>query len=285
MSYETVTIQGYGWEAKIAPAYGANPISLQYCGEDILVPWSEESTDPFLIGAPLLLPANRTAGGKFSFAGKEYRLPVNDSFQCANLHGSLYHRHFRVLEQSGNSAELYYENTGETFPFPFAIGVIYRANKTGFFSEYTIENLGNTAMPLSFGLHTTFREPDWFSVPLESCQEKDSHHIPTGQYIPLNDQEQKYCTGSESHGLVISGFYRAAGDTACVGRDLRYQVTGFDHWILYNGRGNGGFLCIEPQLGGVNVLNNSKHCPILRTREVLRLKTQLYFTSDTAQRE
>lgn len=283
MVYEIVTIQGYGWEAKIAPAYGANPVSLQYGGEDILVPCSEEMKDPFLIGAPILLPANRTAGGKFSFAGQEYHLPVNDSFQCANLHGSLYHQLFRVLEQQENSVTLYYENTGDIFPFLFAIRVTYRADETGFLSEYAIENLGSTAMPLSFGLHTTFREPDCFSVPLEACQEKDSCHIPTGRYIPLNPQEQHYCTGSQSHGMVISGFYRAAGDTARIGRNLYYQVTGFDHWVLYNGRGEGSFLCIEPQLGGVNALNDSKNCPILLNGEVLHLKTRLYFTPDTAQ--
>ena len=89
--------------------------------------------------------------------------------------------------------------------------------------------------------HSTFREPVWFSVPLNSCQEKDIRHIPTGRYIPLNAQEQLYRTGSKSRGVPISGFYRAAGDTAYIGENIRYQVTGFGHWILYNGGGNGGF--------------------------------------------
>ena len=55
MSYETVAIRSHGWQAQIAPAYGANPVSLQYNGQDILVPWSEDIRDPFLCGAPLLL--------------------------------------------------------------------------------------------------------------------------------------------------------------------------------------------------------------------------------------
>jgi len=189
------------------------------------------------------------------------------------------------LEQQEDSVTLLYENAGDVFPFPFSIRVTYRAAETGFLSEYAIENPGSSAMPLSFGLHTTFPEPDIFSVPLESCQEKDSHHIPTGRYIPLDAREQHYCTGSKSRGMVISGFYRAAGDTAFIGKDLRYQVTGFDHWILYNGRGEGGFLCIEPQLGGVNALNDGRTCPILRAGEVLYLKTRLYFSSDAASNE
>ena len=272
MSYETISIRGYGWKISIAPAYGANPVSVQYLGRDVLVPWSKDIQDPFIIGAPLLLPSNRTADGRFTFEGKEYRLPINDSFQCANLHGSLYHQTFQVLEQKESYVTLCYENNGDVFPFRFRIFVSYRAEESGFTSEYAIENLEGSAMPISFGLHTSFREPDFFSVPLESCQEKDSRHIPTGSYISLTEQEEGYCMGSASKDVVISGFYRASGDTAQIG-DFWYQVTGFDHWILYNGRGQGGFLCIEPQLGGVNVLNAGTNCPVILAGETLHLKT------------
>ena len=275
MSYESVAIQSQGWQAKIAPAYGGNPISLQYHGQDILVPWSEDVRDPFLCGAPLLLPANRTAGGKFTFHGREYTLPVNDGFRCANLHGDLYHQTFRVTEQQEDRVTLCYENTGEIFPFPFRIRVTYQVGQGGFLSAYTIENPSGDPIPLSFGLHTTFREPDWFSVPLDSCQEKDSRHIPTGRYVPLNAQEQHYCTGSKSRGVAISGFYRAAGDTASIGENIRYQATGFDHWILYNGGGNGDFLCVEPQLGGVNALNNPDYCPAIPGKGALHLETRI----------
>ena len=136
-------------------------------------------------------------------------------------------------------------------------------------------------MPLSFGLHTTFREPDWFSVPLDSCQEKDSRHIPTGRYIPLNAQEQFYRTGSKSCGMAISGFYRSAGNTAYIGKDIRYQVTGFDHWILYNGGGSGGYLCVEPQLGGVNSLNDRNHCPLIPGKGAVHLETLIALSDCT----
>lgn len=281
MSYETVAIRSHGWEAQIAPTYGANPVSLQYHGQDILVPWSEDIRDPFLIGAPLLLPANRTAGGKFVFGGKEYTLPVNDGFRCANLHGDLYHQTFRVTERQEDQLTLCYENTGDIFPFPFRIRVTYQVGQRGFLSAYTIENPSEDPMPLSFGLHTTFREPDWFSVPLDSCQEKDSRHIPTGRYIPLNAQEQLYRTGSKSCGMAISGFYRSAGNTAYIGKDIRYQVTGFDHWILYNGGGSGGYLCVEPQLGGVNALNDRNHCPLIPGKGAVHLETLIALSDCT----
>ena len=96
MSYQTLLLCCNGWEARIAPAYGANLLSLRYNGQDILRPWSEEITDPYVIGAPLLFPANRTAGGRFFFQNKAYTLPVNDSFGNSHLHGLLFRQTFRV---------------------------------------------------------------------------------------------------------------------------------------------------------------------------------------------
>ena len=122
-------------------------------------------------------------------------------------------------------------------------------------------------MPFTFALHTTFIEPNSFSVPIDLCQEKDGFHIPTGKYVPLNRQEQGYVSGGPSKGLVISGYYRACGHTAYLD-DLSYTVSeNFDHWILFNGRGESGLLCIEPQCGKVDGLNIKDGCKILNPNE------------------
>ena len=272
----TITLRAHGWRAIIDPEKGSNLLSLRFGDRDILRPWSDGIPDPFLFGAPLLLPANRTAGGCFRFKGEEYCLPINDSFSNAHLHGRLHCRQFQITEREETRVILCYVNQGEIYPFPFRISVIYQAGIQDFTAEYVIENLSETEMPLTFGLHTTFPEPEWFSVPLAACQEKDAHHIPTGCYIPLNSQEQQYCIGSPSRNVVISGFYRAAGNTARIGSDVYYETSGFDHWILFNGRGEGGFLCIEPQLGGVNALNDPDHCPVIPGNGTLHLKTRIF---------
>ena len=275
MPDSTVSISSGHWKAEIAPACGANPVCVQYDGQDILIPQTAAAGDPFLIGSPLLLPANRTAGGRFTFQGAAYTLPVNDSFHCANLHGSLCRQCFQVTGRSPDGVSLRFENRGAVYPFAFTICVRYCISENSFVSEYTIENPAAVPMPLTFGLHTTFRDAGWFRVPLAACQEKDCRHIPTGRYIPLSPQERSYCDGICPTGIPISGFYLAAGDTAQIGRRIRYRAEGFDHWILYNGGGAGGFLCVEPQLGGVNALNDEENCPIIPPGGVLRLKTQL----------
>lgn len=183
MLKHTIPLVSGRWTAEIAPDRGANPIRVQFGGADILIPWTAEAENPFLIGSPLLLPANRTAGGRFSFRGTEYTLPISDSFHCANLHGSLYLQRFQVTEQSPSCVGLHFENQGEIFPFAFVIRVRYHIEDSSFVSEYVIENPADTPMPFTFALHTTFRDAGWFQVPLAACQEKDCRHIPTGRYI------------------------------------------------------------------------------------------------------
>lgn len=277
MIYKTVAMESANWQVRIAPDYGANPVSVRCRGKDILVPWTPNNTNPFLVGSPLLLPSNRTANGCFTFEGQTYHLPVNEANSGAHLHGDLYHQSFLVVEHREDQVCLEYENHGEIYPFPFRVRVRYQVGEAGFCSSYVIENLSETPIPVTFGLHTTFAEPQWFRVPLLQRQEKDEKHIPTGRYVPLNAQEEGYCIGSASAGLTISGYYAAAGDTARIGQHLCYQVTGFDHWILYNGGGTSDFLCIEPQLGAVDGLNNPVRCPVIPGKGELRLGTRLFW--------
>lgn len=275
MEQKAVCLETGAWRAMIAPELGGNVIALTYRGRDVTVPLSGTCTDPFLAGAPLLLPANRTAGGCFQFEGEEYRLEVNEPASGAHLHGSLHSQRFRVEAQSRARTILSFENREEIYPFPFRIRVTYRLFAQGLLSRYTIENRARTPMPFTFGLHTTFVEPEFFQVALGDRQERDSRHIPTGRYLPLNETERNYLTGSPSKGLNISGCYRAAGEVAYIGREYSYQVCGFDHWVLYNRQGSSGLLCIEPQLGGVNALNDSSRCPCIPPRGFVRLQTVL----------
>ena len=110
-------------------------------------------------------------------------------------------------------------------------------------------------MLYTFSLHTTFAEPELFSLPISSRQEHNEIDIPTGRYVPLTQQEKRYLCGSPSRGVKVVGYYTSAGNTATVD-EISYTVSeNFDYWIMYNGAGKGGFLCIEPQAGAVNGLN------------------------------
>ena len=271
-------IESGGWRAEVSPTIGGNIVSLTYCKKDIYAPLKEEKQleeNPFIYGSPILLPANRTAKGKFRFEDKEYILPVNEPSTGCHLHGFVHKQTFNVINCSNSQIKLVYENKGEIYPFPFILEVCYLIRDGKFRQEYTVTNTGKSDMPFTFALHTTFAEPKSFSLPIDFCLEKDNHHIPTGKYIPLNPQEIGYTLGSPSKGLVISGYYRSCGNTAYLD-DISYTVSdNFDHWILFNGRGESGLLCIEPQCGKVDGLNIKDGCKILNPNEETEFWTEL----------
>lgn len=274
--FKTYTIKGYGWSADIAPELGANVTRLKYLDRDILVPLeslSQLSDNPYIQGIPLLFPANRTAGGRFTFEGKAYTLPITEPKTGANLHGLLHRQVFKTEELKDNSITLSFTNTDEIYPFPFKITAIYSADPEGFRQRFIIKNTGTGNMPFTFALHTTFAEPESFTVPIDACQSKDENYIPIGGYFPLSRQEARYVTGSPSKGIIASGYYRSCGATATVG-DVTYTAFGgADHWILFNGAGKKGLLCVEPQWGAVNGLNTENGHKLLRPNEEAELST------------
>ena len=99
MLSDALVIKNGDWEAHILPETGANPIKLTCKGEDVFRPLEDIEVlkiNPFLWGSPILIPANRTDGGKFTFDGKEYTLPLNEARLNNNLHGRMYELDFKT---------------------------------------------------------------------------------------------------------------------------------------------------------------------------------------------
>jgi len=255
----TYTIRFKEWQATVCPRLGANVTALTVGGKDVLRPLTDEKqleVDPYLQGAPLLFPANRTAKGEFVWQGKTYNMPINEEISGGNLHGFLHFQVFAVDSVTENTITMSHSHIADAhFPFSFRFTVTYRLDENGFTMTYTVENTDKAAFPFTFATHTTFVEPTFFKVPIESRQERDEHLIPTGPYVPLSVQERGYASGTSSKGKAIVGYYKACGHVATVG-DYTYTVSdNFDHFIIYNGKGVSGFLCVEPQCGAVNGLN------------------------------
>lgn len=276
--FKTYKIKSGPWYAEISSDLGANITMLRYDGKDVFVPLKnlkQLEENPYIQGAPILLPANRTAGGKFSFENTEYLLPVNEINTGAHLHGFVHKQKFEIVEHTQEKVSCVYENKGEVYPFDFRLTVTYAIENDSFIQRYVIKNLSSGRMPFTFALHTSFVEPDVFSVPIDACQKKNEKHIPVGGYVQLNEQEGRYVTGSPSKDIVISGYYRSCGSTARVG-DFEYTVSdNFDHWILFNGSGKKGLLCVEPQCGAVNGLNIDNGCVQLEAGEEIHFATNL----------
>lgn len=246
------------WRAEISARFGANVTKLEFDGKDVLRPLQTPENlniSKYVYGAPILFPANRTEDGRFTFENENYELPINEPKTNCNLHGVLVVSEFLVDAVSDTSVTLSFENRGEVYPFPFKFTANYTITDNGLIKQYTVLNTGNKNMPFTFALHTTFVEPDIFSVPISAAQERNERNLPTGKLLPLNDAEKRFVSGFKSFGNTISGYYKSCGNTAKIG-DFKYVTSdNFDYWVLFNNCGTAGYLCVEPQCGSVNGLN------------------------------
>lgn len=261
MVTQTYSLQNQEWSCTICPNFGSNIISLRHNGFPILrepESLSALQQSPVLFGFPLLLPPNRTSGGKFVFEGKEYSLPVNEPVRNNHLHGFLHSAPFEVLSCSETELQTRLFNQGEYFPFPFQLTITDQLLPTGLLRSLDIVNTGISAMPLALGFHTTFTQPNSFSVSIGNRWEVNDHYIPTGEKAALTDEQDTYREGCILNGQRVNGFYEAAASNARIG-NYRFSTDGFDQWILFNGDGKQNFLCVEPQLGPVNALNSGDY--------------------------
>ncbi len=256
---DVIVIRKGAWVAGVCPRLGGNLIYLLYDSKNVLRPLVDESqldTNPYLQGSPILLPANRTYEGKFTFEGKEYHMPVNEAATNSHLHGLVHRQPFALLSKSETSVTMRFVNTnGFVYPFDFEILVTYTVDDNGLTQTFEIKNTGNRNMPYTFCLHTTFAMPyGELTFPIKEKQEAIGD-IPTGRYIELNEVEKQLAAGSPGKDVAMCGYYSAAGHTVTVD-DYVYTVSeNFDHWITWNAYGKEDYVCLEPQAGKVNGLN------------------------------
>lgn len=246
------------WEAAIYPEYGAALTALTCEGQELLrtpEDMGEWRKSPYLYGNPLLLPPNRTRDGVFTFRGNTYTLPVNEPDKKNHIHGLLFDAPFSVTERWENGLCCSYQNCGERYPFHFTVSFCYQISTSGLKVDLSLKNDGNTAMPLVLGFHTTFSEPQSFAVPIKERWERDERLLPTGRLLPLSTEEAAIKTGCSYHGIPLTGCFTSDGHTAKIGDFLMETSEEFDQWVLYNGGGKDGYLCVEPQTGPVNGLN------------------------------
>ncbi|MFC4597194.1 aldose 1-epimerase [Cohnella hongkongensis] len=272
----SVQLQYRDWSAVVLPEFGANAIRLRDRDRDVLrAPDSAEQLReaPCLYGTPILMPPNRVEDGTFTFDGALYRLEINEPRHRNHIHGFLADAPFAVAALSDRQIVCVHENDGGRYPFPFRMTVAFSLGEEGFRQQIEILNTSSADIPVMLGLHTAFAEPATFSVPIGQRWETSDRHIPTGKLLELDEREREFVRGGIPGGAPISGFYTAAGHTARIG-DYCYRVSErFTQWVLYNGGGDRGFLCVEPQSGPVNGLNRPDGYIRLKKKESVRFWT------------
>lgn len=152
-------------------------------------------------GLTLFPFVNRIKGGQYSFEGKDYTLPQNESARGHALHGLVYNRAFQIVSQHEEESRATLElecsiGAGEHPGYPFAVTLNLRftlAELEGLSCKASITNTGTGNAPVGFGTHpyyTTGSPIDDLLFRLPGCREVNCEPeslIPTGSYSEFKE--------------------------------------------------------------------------------------------------
>lgn len=209
-----------GREARVAPAAGFNAFSFSvpHEGQSVRVFVEPPSDDVlrgggFSFGCPILFPfPNRTRDGRYVFAGREHQLDINWKDGNA-IHGLVATRPWRVLDADANreqgsritarfvTARFVTDEHPEVmrqYPFPCALTATWTLRDGALHLHTEVENTGDAALPMGFGIHPWFPAPLTprgkradcvLTVPARGRWELESEEqlIPTGRVLPLEE--------------------------------------------------------------------------------------------------
>ncbi len=262
------------YEVKIQPDRGANCLRFEHLPSKISALRTydpdeiTELDNAFLYGTPLLFPPNRIKGGKFTFEGREYSLPINEEATGCFLHGTLHETPFEVVETTENSVVCRYEATESTpyltYPHAFELVVKYELCEKGLKQTVSVTNNSGQTMPIGLAFHTTFAMPFIkggnvenikMTLPVGEEYDRDmSDFSMTWETVDDKEFHEKLANGeiTPAEQFISRHFSRPAGaklrltDTES-GYSVVYDADdSFKYWMVYNG-GNADFLCVEPQ--------------------------------------
>ena len=200
---------------------------------------------------PLVPFSNRINNGKFTFQGKQIKLPLNFYPEPHAIHGHGWEREWKVCKVNENYALLEYDYFPDEWPFQYFARQIFELDGSNLRITIQIKNTGKTPMPAGLGFHPYFiRTPNSFiKAETKKMWVNDSKKIPHQlKIVPEIELLSK--------GLHINKFEL---DNIFTGWDHKAKITWpewnlnlfietktpVDYILIYSPRGE-DFFCLEP---------------------------------------
>lgn len=287
-----------GEYASLVPGYGAiiHRLALATPTEELIqVMEGYEHSEQLLADGSqsfkgnVLFPfPNRVQDGRYTFDGKPFQLPVNETARGHALHGHLYNAAFEVVAQGasvkGAFLVLEYESDGkaEGYPFQYLLDLDYRLTDDGFSCKVVVQNNDEQDMPLGFGYHPYFSLSSevnqlLLKMPVQAQLALDSRLIPTG----AEEAPGRYAAFSPLGNDLLDNAYFVRNEKGVAvtqlvdpGRNLTLEVwqeTGpnrFNYLQVYTPKTRQS-IAIEPMTCAPDAFNNGKGLIVLKPNEVV----------------
>jgi aldose 1-epimerase len=254
---DLITLRAGGAGLVLAPAAGGSvlrywidrgPASL-----DLLRPSAvARPADPFESAAFALIPySNRIRAGRFSFRGRDVRLPLNRPPERHSIHGLGWPMAWRPLDVREREATLEFRHDARAWPWAFRAAQHFVLEPASLTVALALTNESGSAMPAGLGWHPYFpRSPRTkITADVQAMWLTDDEVMPTTLAAPRPEADL-------SRGVLVDA---VALDNCFVGwrrraviewpeTDARLIVTAdppLDFLVVYTPRGR-PYFCAEP---------------------------------------
>src|SRR5215472_3486233 len=164
---EQIVLEAQSERTVIVPEAGCQCLSYRV-GQLELIAGPARPEDwhahPHRGGIPILFPwPGRVANARFTFKGREYRLPVNEPARGHAIHGFACERAFRVARRGPYFVNAVLDSSDHPdlksiWPWPFVLEIDYEVGN-GLRLKARVTNTGDSVMPFGFGAHPYFHAP------------------------------------------------------------------------------------------------------------------------------
>ncbi|MDO9338326.1 MAG: aldose 1-epimerase [Caulobacter sp.] len=145
------------WTATLRPDLGGAVAGLTFQDRDILRPTPSGTTDVLQTACfPLVPYANRIAGGRFAFGGREVALEVLPAFAPNALHGDGWRAPWRTVRSAADGAELAFDHAADGWPWAYEARQVFTLTTAGLTIRLSVRNTATAPMPAGLGLHPYF---------------------------------------------------------------------------------------------------------------------------------
>lgn len=164
MSDDIVSLRTDAAELAVAPGVGGSIAAFRASVRgkwiDCLrpaTPAALAARDPRRTGCFPLVPfSNRIRAGRFTFEGRDVRLPLNSPPAPHALHGHGFQAPWRVVSQGDAALTIEHRYGQGPWPYPYVARQSFDLGSGGLTVTMTVENEAEEAMPLGLGWHPYF---------------------------------------------------------------------------------------------------------------------------------
>ncbi len=219
-------------------------------GQPVL--WDEGDSALF----PMVPLANRVAGNRFAFRGREITLPQSPVDERFFLHGDGWQARWQVASRTDTACVLTLRRQHDC-GFDYQASLRYRLCEHVLHAELKLTHLGPQPMLYGLGFHPWFyfdaRSRLQFSA--SGYWPEGEHHLPLGWQSKI-PSDMDFSTARQGSDRWLNVGYSGWNGVAIIERDvMRVTIAAQTPWLmLFRMRGK-SFLCLEPQSHPVNAHN------------------------------